>query len=114
MNEFLETLISFGKKTLQLITEQLAAASNTTTTTTQPTSSVAEAPKPASPAPEGTKVVEIETPVVTETPKETAPVVKPVIAVSTTATAITTDNLPQDSIQRRHALAHLKKHFRSR
>lgn len=106
MNEFLQTLISLGKKTLQLITEQLAAASNAATTQTTPPAP--EAPKPASPEAEETKPVEVETPIVVETPKETAPVNKPVAAIISTTSVITTDNLPQDSIQRRHVLAHLK------
>ncbi len=96
MNEFLQTLISFGKKTLQLITEQLATASNPAST------------EPTQPAPEAPKPVEVETPIVVEAPKKTAPVNKPVVAVTSTTSVITTDNLPQDSIQRRHALAHLK------
>ena len=96
MNNLLENLICLAKKALKLITEQLAAA------TEKPQTDVNKPSTPATAAP----VAEVKTPVETTPVVETAPIVAevsaPVIAKATT------DNLPEDSILRRHALAQLK------
>ena len=96
MNNLLENLICLAKKALKLITEQLAAA------TEKPQTDVNKPITPATVAP----VAEVKTPVETTPVVETAPIVAevsaPVIAKATT------DNLPEDSILRRHALAQLK------
>ncbi len=102
MNNLLENLICLAKKALKLITEQLAAA------TEKPQTDVNKPSTPATAAP----VAEVKTPVETTPIVETAAVVEaaPIVAeVSAPVIAkATTDNLPEDSILRRHALAQLK------
>ena len=126
MNNLLENLICLAKKALKLITEQVATA------TEKPQTEVNKPSTPATAAPVAEVKAPVETPVVEETApvleeaavvetspiiEETAPVETAVVAepapviaeVSVPVTAkATTDNLPEDSILRRHALAHLK------
>ena len=102
MNNLLENLICLAKKALKLITEQLAAATEKSQT---------DVNKPSTPA-TAAPVAEVKTPVETTPIVETAAVVEaaPIVAeVSAPVIAkATTDNLPEDSILRRHALAQLK------
>ena len=88
MNNLLQNLICLAKKTLKLVTELN---------------------KPATPA---ATVTETKAPVETVAIEESAPVAEktpPVVQASAPVVAkATTDNLPEDSTLRRHALAHLK------
>ena len=119
MNSLLENLICLAKKALKLITEQVATATEKPSTPVTP-AHVAEVKAPVetpvveetAPVLEEAAVVETS-PIIEETaPVETAVVAEPApviaeVSVPVTAKA-TTDNLPEDSILRRHALAHLK------
>ncbi len=108
MNNLLENLICLAKKALKLVIEQLATA------TEKPQTEVNKPSTPATAAP----VAEVKAPVETPAVEETAPVIEESVAVETapivaevSAPVIakaTTDNLPEDSILRRHALAQLK------
>ena len=101
MNKLLQAIISIFKKSYGSLPEQASQK----TTTTKP------AIKPNTVSEPKVKAAVVEEPKVkvsTETQAKAEPAIEAVIKTPTVQVSkITTDNLPQDSIQRRHALSQL-------
>ena len=103
MNDLLQTIITTIKKILGQFTQPAAPTAKTNTPpTSTPKPTVAPQVKVAAPTP--IKVEETVKPIVAP---ETSATTEAVIA-KTATTKTATDNLPEDSIQRRHAIAELQ------
>lgn len=119
MNDLLQTIITTIKKILDQFTQPAAPTAKTNTPpTSTPKPTVAPQVKVAAPTP--IKVEETVKPIVApETSATTEAVIVPAVEVippatvtpapaKTATTKTATDNLPEDSIQRRHAIAELQ------